>query len=463
MRSMRIAVIGTDEESLHAIRQAKKQGHTVIAVDRDKTAPGLAEADVQINIDLADEEKVIEALKEQDIDMVLTAPIGRSLSTVGAVNDALGLPGISKRCAQLLADKYAFHNRLRNVRLRGGHCYLVNKNDPFYPDNIEYPAVFKPRFGSHGRSVHLLESPEELERLQLDIWGSGLEAVPRLQGGPRLAYSAEPEVTDGEEEKAYTIDVDTTSKGGVLQFAAKVKKTMEDRYRRTDTQDDPNDEYILEEAIKGAEYAVDAVIEGCNFELMLVRRKIIAAPPSRQAVAYITVKQGEEHRLVETIQEYMSKACVTLGLRDCMLHADISVLGSKCTAIELSASPAGHHIYDELLPMATGVDMCAQYLTYMAGEIHNFAPLNSKKLMLHYFNMENCFIHDLPTEEQVREILPENVKLRKWECNMKMLDYQGRITDEASLLGRGYFILEGPKDKTLMDAADAVMNLFEIK
>jgi len=44
---MTLAVIGADAESVHAIRQARKQGIKVVAVDQNPQAPGLAEADVQ--------------------------------------------------------------------------------------------------------------------------------------------------------------------------------------------------------------------------------------------------------------------------------------------------------------------------------------------------------------------------------------------------------------------------------
>ena len=441
---MTVAVIGADEESLHAIRQAKKQGFKVVAVDQNSQAPGLTDADVKLNIPISEENQVIEALKEQKVDLVLTAPIGRHLSTIGAVNDALGLPGISKKSAQMCSDKYAFHSRLRNVKLRGGHCYLVNSNQLFDPSQISYPAILKPRFGSHGRSVHLLENATSLLELEEEIWGDN-------EGNKTAQEQLNEFITEMGK------DSDPT------QFVAMLKKTLDEKRKVQNGEDDPNIDYILEEALPGVEYAVDGVVEGCNFELVLLRRKVITPPPARAAVAYVSVVPYEEHRLLSLVRDYMSKVCEAMNLKDCMIHADIMVLGSKCSAIEVSASPAGHHIYDEIIPMSTGVDICSQYLTYMRGEIHNFSPLNSKKMMMHYFNMENCFVHKIPSERRIKEILPEKVKLRKWVCNIILLDYMGSITDEDSLLRRGYYILEGPNDRVLMEAADLIMSEFELK
>lgn len=434
---MNIAVLGADAESVHAIEQAGKLGFRVIAVDKNPDAPGLKAADVRINIDLSDEESVIEALRPENIDLVLTAPIGRNLVTVGAVNDALGLPGISRQTAVWCSDKYAFHNRLRNKRLREGHCYLANAKEPLNPAGISYPVIFKPRFGSHGRSVYLFNNKKELYELENFLWG------------------------DASEETAK--ETSAEKKEDAAAFARRIKKAMEAHTKLEESKDDPNAEYILEDAFMGSEYALDAVVEGCNVEVVMLRRKLITPPPARQAVGYINVILDEEPRLVSQIKEYMTAVCEALDLKDCMIHSDVIVFGRRTMAIEISASPAGHHVYDEFIPMSTGVDMCYQYLTYMAGEIHNFEPLNNRRTMLHYFDMENCFVHSIPSEDEIKAALPDRVKLRKWICNIKMLDYLGKITDEMSLLGRGYYILEGPSDKALTEAADIIRNEFEVK
>ena len=283
---MNIAVIGADGESVHAIEQMHKLGHRVIAVDQNKSAHGAALADVHLRIDISREDEVIDALSKENIDYVFTTPIGRHLLTIGAVNDALNLPGISRDSAGLCTDKYEFHNRLRNARLRGGHCYLVNYGHPVDPDSIDYPAVFKPRFGSHGRSVHYLSSADEFAGLQREIWG--------------------------EHTKSGHTDVDDISAD---EFAIRVKKTMEERQKEVSLEDSPDDDYIIEDAYPGTEYAIDGVVEGCNFEIMLIRRKILTPPPSRQAVSYMILMPGEDARVENRIKEYMDRVCEVTGFK----------------------------------------------------------------------------------------------------------------------------------------------------
>ncbi|MCR4595734.1 MAG: ATP-grasp domain-containing protein [Lachnospiraceae bacterium] len=431
---MNIAVIGADEESVHAIEQAHRLGHRVIAVDNDPRAAGAVAADVHHRIDISHADEVIEALKGEDIDFVMTTPIGRHICTIGAVNDALGLPGVSRDSAAVCSDKYEFHNRLRNRKLRDGHCYLVTGSHPVDPSAVDYPAVFKPRYGSHGRSVHYLYDEDGFADLQAAIWGP---------------HESEPGTG--------------VSGGSAAEFARNVKLVMEERLRQASPEDDPGDEYIIEEALAGTEYAVDGFVEGCNFEVILIRRKTLTPPPARQAVSYMVIMPGEDGRVEEMIRSYMGRICEVLGLKDCMLHADLCILGRTVNAIEISASPAGRHVYDELIPMATGVDPSEQYLRYMAGGSHYFQPLNMKRMMLRYFDMEHCFVHGIPDRKTVESRLPEGVRLRVWHCNMKLLDYLGSINDEESLLRRGYYICEGTSEKVLEEAAAVIRDSFELK
>ena len=86
---------------------------------------------------------------------MLTAPIGRYLTSIGAVNDALSLPGITRRMAQLCTDKFLFHEKLAAEGLRNCHCYSLDgglKNDISL--KLEYPAILKPRYGSGSRGVY---------------------------------------------------------------------------------------------------------------------------------------------------------------------------------------------------------------------------------------------------------------------------------------------------------------------
>ena len=159
---MKAAIIGASSESLHTIEIAHRLGLAVAAFDGNPDAEGLKAADESYVVDISDEKGTIEAVRNAGVNFVLTVPIGRYLTTIGAVNEALHLPGITRQMAEFCTDKYAFHTRLQMQNLRNCTCYCL-------PEELEeelvlsFPAILKPRFGSGSRGIYYLESEKELE------------------------------------------------------------------------------------------------------------------------------------------------------------------------------------------------------------------------------------------------------------------------------------------------------------
>ena len=76
-------IIGASNESIHAIRVAKKKGLHVLAFDGDADAEGLKYADESFVVDIRDPENVIRIIDSKGIDpkdmIVLPVLIGRYL------------------------------------------------------------------------------------------------------------------------------------------------------------------------------------------------------------------------------------------------------------------------------------------------------------------------------------------------------------------------------------------------
>lgn len=215
------ALIGAGEESLHTIEKAQELGVFVTALDGNPKAAGLQAADEGLAVDISREDEVIKALQEEAPDFVITGPIGRYLTTAGAVNDAFQLRGINRQSAVWCTDKYLFHEKLHAAGLRDCHCervpafcgkdaagvrqivdHLMKKAE----EEFSFPAILKPRYGSGSRGIFFLNSLEELRA-----------ALEELAG------------ENGEKD-------------------AGIPAACEE-------------DYVLEEAVPGAEYGVDAALD----------------------------------------------------------------------------------------------------------------------------------------------------------------------------------------------------------
>lgn len=155
-------IIGASSEALHTIEMAHRHGISVVAMDGNPKAEGLQAADQAMVVNISDETATVNAARGAEPEFVLTVPIGRYLTTIGAVNDALQIPGISREMAVLCTDKYAFHECLRKEGLRNCHCYLVSGSEK-KEEPLSFPAILKPRYGSGSREIHFLENAGELQ------------------------------------------------------------------------------------------------------------------------------------------------------------------------------------------------------------------------------------------------------------------------------------------------------------
>lgn len=392
---MKAVIIGASGEALHTIEKAHEHGLSITALDGNPEAEGLRAADKALVVDISDENAAIEAVQKEKPDFVLTVPIGRYLTTIGAVNDALKLPGISRETAVLCTDKYKFHHKLQEANLRNCHCYragsreeeMTNEElaDSFLSGKLplNFPVIVKPRFGSGSRGIHMAADMEEL-----------LGALKAAEG----------------------------------------------------------EAYVVEECIPGEEYGVDgAVIQG-QFHMILLRKKENTPPPARQAIGYFSVLP--EDIFWRQVFDYMKKLAECLGLSECLLHADI-IRGEKGPfVIELSARPSGHNLHNLFTPLCTGIDMAEEYIKYRLGQSYCFTPANTRQMMIHYFDMEGC-VAKVPDERQLKEF-----PLIDWECNVKEGEKLPPVSDGHSLMGRGYFILEGKNQAVLLMQAEKIKNLF---
>jgi biotin carboxylase len=183
--------VGAGRHQRRAIEQARAAGLTVVAVDRNAEAPGLAAADVAEVVDFQDVPGVIEAARRHRVDGVLTVSADRAVPTVAAVAQELGLPGIGTEVAHLMTHKIAMRRRFAELGVPQPRFAAARdvREAHAAAAAVGFPAVMKPADSGGQRGVFRLDSIDELEahmHVALAESAGGETVVERFHEGLEL-------------------------------------------------------------------------------------------------------------------------------------------------------------------------------------------------------------------------------------------------------------------------------------
>ncbi len=310
-----VLCVGAGIEQLPIIQLAQQMGLRVIAVDGNPEAVGLNIADRAVAMDLRDIQSVIQLAAAEQVRSVLPVPLGAILTTVGAVNDALGLCGISKQAAQFCTDKILTHQQLSTAGLSMPKLILATDTADIQSAvaEIGFPVLLKPRFGSGSLGVFVARTWAELQR--------------------HLPWH------------------------------------LQQRQRNSQ-------QTLIESFLTGQEIGVDGVVIGDQTQLLLIRDKEVTDLPFRLPYAYLAPADIAPSSLLEQqIATTLAQAVSALGLRNCLVHADLILASDgKVYVIDISGRPAGFNLSAKLVPAAIGLQPIQQAILLSLGEPADFQP-----------------------------------------------------------------------------------------
>jgi biotin carboxylase len=161
-----VLFVGAGRHQRRALRRVKELGATVVAVDRNPDAPGLAHADASEVVDFGDVGAVAEVGRRHAVDGVMTFAADRAVPVVAGVAGALGLPGIGTETAHLMTNKIAMRRRLADAGVpQPRFAALRHIHDlPAAVDSVGFPAVLKPADSAGQRGLFLVASVGDIER-----------------------------------------------------------------------------------------------------------------------------------------------------------------------------------------------------------------------------------------------------------------------------------------------------------
>lgn len=343
-QGIKVLCIGAGIEQLPVIQMACQMGLYVIAVDGNPKAEGLSAADEGIVLDLKNTEAVIQLAAQAKVRCILPVPLGSILTTVGAVNDALGLQGISAIAAQRCTDKHLTHRVLAEAGIPTPELIeTIDEVDLLNAaQTIGFPIVVKPRFGSGSQGVFVARSIPELQN-----W------MP-------------------------------------WHFAQRSPNNL--------------DRSIVEQFIPGQEVGVDGVVVGEHYATLLIRDKAVTDLPFRLPYAYFAPTYLTESKQ-QGVSNVLTKAVAALGLYNCLVHADVIFAETgQPYVIDISGRPSGFNLSTRLVPTAIGINPTQQMIQLILGQASTFQPLYHRGVMLRMLDAPMGYLQAVEGIEQVRQL-----------------------------------------------------------
>lgn len=403
MKRVTGVIIGASRDSIHTIKKAREQGIYVVALDGNPDAEGFHYADKTVVCDISNLIETCKTIEEIKPDFVIPIPIGRYLSTTGYVNEKYGLKGIKYNAAKYSTDKYIFHEKMKGKGLRTIQCHLINKKTDISDISIEYPAIMKPRFGSGSRDVFYITSNDEVK-----------QAYKNIMRADR-------------------------PKTGKHMFGGQ--------------------DFILEQAVTGEEYGVDGAVMNGNMKVTLIRKKSITPFPIRQAVASFSVDKEKNIEIYNEVHKYLQKVVETLEYDDCLINADIIMNDNGIFVIEIAPRPSGHYLHDVFVPITTGVDIAKEYIKFLLGKDYRFESENIKCMEIRFFDFEDVIVKRVPDVNDLKWSNRCNIK--EWKCNIHNGDFMDKVINGHSIMGRGYFIIDGTDETDLREQSKWILSQFQ--
>jgi len=155
----RIMILGAGVYQVPLIKKAKEMGLETVVVSPKGNYPGILLADIWLDVDTTDANRVLDAARQYAVSGVVTTGTDVSVPTVGVVVDALGLRGPTKHMADTVSSKTAFRAFLKEHALNCPDfvvCHCARDAWGFYKRQND-KMVIKPDDSSGSRGVMILD------------------------------------------------------------------------------------------------------------------------------------------------------------------------------------------------------------------------------------------------------------------------------------------------------------------
>lgn len=396
---MKVLAIGLGAEQIEAIRYARKIGLFVIGIDYSNQLPAIKYVNEFYCIDLSRELEIINYIRDKGIAFVIPSTIGKLLTTIGAINDALKLQGVTREAAQVITNKELYYKCLKQSDLYvPSRKVISNPTKKKLKDTITddmLPCILKPSYGSGSRGVIIIDKVDLIENA--------------------VEYSI----------------------GEILE----------------------NESIIIEEYVEGVEYGIDFRVEINELVLLSMREKTMTKNPYRQETGYKSFRPNDElHSYVESsLKKIMENFN---GVQNCLGHADVILLkNGEVYFVEISLRPAGLGIMYNFLPYSIGFNPVYNMIDVLTTRsVYKYPEYSELYFAMHLLDLPKGEVIEIPSNDML-VTLPF---LRKFEVNLYVGQLIHEVKSGKDILHRGYFIVESINEENAIVHKELLFDFLKV-
>lgn len=139
-----ILFLGGGRSNIGAVKAAKKLGYKIYVAGLPGNYVCYNFADKIISANIMDKNEILNAIKDETIDGVLSCCSDRAIDIVGCINSKYCLPGITENVAKMCNNKYLMKERLKNANVNTPKFIRVYESKDLSQANLlRYPLIIK--------------------------------------------------------------------------------------------------------------------------------------------------------------------------------------------------------------------------------------------------------------------------------------------------------------------------------
>lgn len=367
----RIMILGASILQVPAIREAKKLGLRVVAVDMDPNAVGFREEGVETEvISTIDVPAVVAAAKKHQVDGIITIASDMPMRSVAAVAREMNLIGISDDTAIKATNKAAMRKTFKQHGVASPVFFKISDEKEYWKAVSSFDRAFivKPADNSGSRGIFLVEDPQNMS-------------------------------------------------------AAKEAYAYSRMFSR-------NGDVMVEEFMKGPEVSVEILAINGEPHVLQITDKLTSGAPH-----FVEIGHSQPSCLPEEIQKSIAELAIqaakAVGVSVGPAHAEIIVTDEGPKMVEIGARMGGGCITTHLVPLSTGVNMTRATIQTALGEKPDISGKYSKAAAIRFIVPPSGKIVKITGEAEARAI----PGVQEVEIQCKVGQITGKLENGASRVG----------------------------